>query len=85
MFDSKNYSPQKIALLSATTSGLLAFLLVGWITKNLVVALVILLIIFGFSFWVVRFLVEQFIHRQIKLIYKLIYQTKASKCPFRCI
>ena len=79
MLDAKNYSPQKIALLSATTSGLLASLMVGWTAKNLVLAFVSLLIVFGFSFWVVRFLVEKFIRRQIKLIYKLIYQTKASK------
>ena len=79
MFDAKNYSPKKIALVSATTTGLLASILVGWTAKSLVPAFVSLLIVFGFSFWVVRFLVEQFINRQIKLIYKLIYQTKASK------
>jgi len=79
MFESKNYSPQKIALFAATSIGLLSAVLVGWIAKSLVVALVILMVIFGFSFWVVNFMVEQFIQRQIKLIYKLIYQTKASK------
>lgn len=79
MFDTKNYSPQKIALFAATTIGLLSAVIVGWMTKRYFMALVVLLIIFGFSFWVVRFLVEKFIHRQIKLIYKLIYQTKASK------
>jgi two-component system phosphate regulon sensor histidine kinase PhoR len=79
MFDAKNYSPQKIALLSATSAGLLASLMVGWTAKSLLLAFVSLLIVFGFSYWVVRFLVEKFIQRQIKLIYKLIYQTKASK------
>lgn len=79
MFDTKNYSPQKIALFAATTIGLLSAVIVGWMTKRYFMALIVLLIIFGFSFWVVRFLVEKFIHRQIKLIYKLIYQTKASK------
>jgi two-component system phosphate regulon sensor histidine kinase PhoR len=79
MFDSKNYSPQKIAFLTATTTGLLASILVGWVSKSLIMAFAGLLIIFSFSYWVVGFLVEQFINRQIKLIYKLIYQTKASK------
>jgi two-component system phosphate regulon sensor histidine kinase PhoR len=79
MFDTKNYSPQKIALFAATTIGLLSAVIVGWMTKRYFMALIVLLIIFGFSFWIVRFLVEKFIHRQIKLIYKLIYQTKASK------
>ena len=79
MFDSKNYSPQTIALFSATSVGLMAALIGGWMSKSMVGALVILLIIFCFTFWVVRFLVEKFIHRQIKLIYKFINQTKASK------
>ena len=79
MFDSKNYSPQTIAFFSATSVGLMAALIGGWMSKSMVGALVILLIIFCFTFWVVRFLVEKFIHRQIKLIYKFINQTKASK------
>ena len=79
MFDSKNYSPQKIALFSASTVGLLASLIGGLASQSMVAALVILLVIFGFTFLVVRFLVEKFIHRQIKLIYKFINQTKASK------
>ena len=79
MFDSKNYSPQTIALFSATSVGLMAALIGGWMSNSMVGALVILLIIFCFTFWVVRFLVEKFIHRQIKLIYKFINQTKASK------
>jgi two-component system phosphate regulon sensor histidine kinase PhoR len=79
MFDSKNYSPQKIALFSATSVSLLASLIGGWMSNSMVAALVILVIIFGFTFWFVSFLVEKFIHRQIKLIYKFINQTKASK------
>ena len=51
----------------------------GLASQSMVAALVILLVIFGFTFLVVRFLVEKFIHRQIKLIYKFINQTKASK------
>ena len=78
MFDSKNYSPQTIALFSATSVGLMAALIGGWMSNSMVGALVILLIIFCFTFWVVRFLVEKFIHRQIKLIYKFINQTKAN-------
>lgn len=79
MFDAKNYSPQKIALFSATALGMLASLMVGWVAKSLWVGIVGFLITFGCCFWMVQFLVEKFIQRQIKLIYKLIYQTKASK------
>jgi two-component system phosphate regulon sensor histidine kinase PhoR len=38
-----------------------------------------LLAIFILSFFLSRFLIEKFIHRKIKLIYKFIHQTKASK------
>lgn len=79
MFESKNYSPQKIALLSAAAVGLLSSLMGGWIAKSLMSGFIILLVIFGFTFLLVRFLVEKFTHRQIKLIYKFINQTKASK------
>ncbi|MFM2233086.1 MAG: hypothetical protein RJB31_1787 [Bacteroidota bacterium] len=79
MFDAKNYSPQKIALYSAIAVGLLASLITGWTSKSLAAACTSLLFIFGFTYWFVHFLIEKFLQRQIKLIYKLIYQTKASK------
>lgn len=79
MFDAKNYSPQKIAFYAAITVGILASLITGWTSKSLAAACTSLLFIFGFTYWFVNFLVEKFLQRQIKLIYKLIYQTKASK------
>ena len=79
MFDAKNYSPQKIAFYSAIAVGLLASLITGWTSKSLAAACTSLLFIFGFTYWFVHFLIEKFLQRQIKLIYKLIYQTKASK------
>lgn len=79
MFDTKNYSPQKIAFYAAITVGILAALITGWTSKSLAAACTSLLFVFGFTYWFVHFLVEKFLQRQIKLIYKLIYQTKASK------
>jgi two-component system phosphate regulon sensor histidine kinase PhoR len=79
MFDAKNYSPQKIAFYAAITVGILASLITGWTSKSLAAACTSLLFVFGFTYWFVHFLVEKFLQRQIKLIYKLIYQTKASK------
>lgn len=79
MFSAKNLSPQQ---LSATTAFIIAlpicagiyyFKPVWWI------AAASLLIIFLGAWGLILFMVQQFIYRKIKLIYKLIYQTKASK------
>ena len=42
-------------------------------------ALASLVIIFAGSYGLILFTLEKFIYRKIKLIYKLIYQTKATK------
>jgi two-component system phosphate regulon sensor histidine kinase PhoR len=43
------------------------------------IALAALIIVFAGSYALILFTVQKFIYRKIKLIYKLIYQTKASK------
>jgi two-component system, OmpR family, phosphate regulon sensor histidine kinase PhoR len=79
MFSTKNLSPQQ---LSAFTAGIIAlpisvgiyfFKPVWW------VALTAFFIIFLGTYGLVLFMVQQFIYRKIKLIYKLISQTKATK------
>jgi len=79
MFSAKNLSPQQ---LSATTAviialpisvGIYVFKPVWW------VAGFSFLIVFTGAYGLILFMVQQFVYRKIKLIYKLIYQTKASK------
>ena len=79
MFSSKNLSPQQ---LSATTAliialpisiGIYFFQPLWW------VALISFIIILSGSYGLILFMVQSFVYRKIKLIYKLIYQTKASK------
>jgi len=79
MFSAKNLTPQE---LSATTAliialplsiGIYSFKPVWWL------ALISLVIIFTGSYGLILFMVQHFVYRKIKLIYKLIYQTKASK------
>jgi two-component system phosphate regulon sensor histidine kinase PhoR len=43
------------------------------------IAIISLIITFSGSYLLIRFVLESFIYRKIKLIYKFIYQTKASK------
>ncbi|WP_207492130.1 sensor histidine kinase [Aridibaculum aurantiacum] len=79
MLSTKNLSPQQLSLYTATILSIpigLGFLVVStdwWI------ALVAFFITLGGSYWLIQFTLERFIYRKIKLIYKFIYQTKASK------
>jgi two-component system, OmpR family, phosphate regulon sensor histidine kinase PhoR len=79
MFSAKNLSPQQ---LSATTALIIAFPIsvasfyfqpVWWIS------MIVFSIVFLACYGLILFMVQSFVYRKIKLIYKLIYQTKASK------
>src|SRR5215217_7107174 len=74
----KNLSPQQLSLYTASilsTPIALAYYLIhpSWW------AVVVFVIVFIGSFLLIQFTLERFIYRKIKLIYKFIYQTKASK------
>lgn len=78
-FSTKNISPR---LLSAFTGLVLAFpvsLLVYIVVKDWLWTVGSFVIIFIGSFFLISFVLERFIYRKIKLIYKFIYQTKATK------
>ena len=79
MFKTKNLSPQQ---LSAFTALILSVpISVGiWILRpDWIIAVVSFLVTFMGSYFLIRFVLESFIYRKIKLIYKFIYQTKATK------
>jgi two-component system phosphate regulon sensor histidine kinase PhoR len=79
MFKAKNLSPRQLSLFTAIILSLpigLGFLLV---TPEWEIAIVAFLITFAGSYYLISFVLEWFIYRKIKLIYKFIYQTKASK------
>jgi two-component system phosphate regulon sensor histidine kinase PhoR len=79
MPSSKNYSPQQLAALTALglaipiAVGIFYFKPVWWI------ALLSFFVIFIGAYGLVVYTLQTFIYRKIKLIYKFIYQTKASK------
>ena len=79
MFKEKNLSPKQLAALTA----LLLSTIIGISVFGLIVSWKILLLYFLTCFIVIYFIVykimEFFIYRKIKLIYKLIASTKASK------
>src|SRR5450432_81929 len=79
MPSTKNLSPKQ---LSALTAVLLAIPISGGIyllTGNAWAGIGSVLIIFSGSYGLIQFTLEKFIYRKIKLIYKLIHQTKATR------
>jgi two-component system, OmpR family, phosphate regulon sensor histidine kinase PhoR len=79
MLSTKNLSPQQLALLTATILAIPICIGIFIIGKTWWVALVSLVVIFIGSYALILFTLQKFIYRKIKLIYKLIYQTKATK------
>lgn len=79
MLSKKNTSPQQLSALTALglslpiALGIFVFKPVWWI------ALISFVVIFLGSFGLILYTLQTFIYRKIKLIYKFIYQTKASK------
>jgi two-component system phosphate regulon sensor histidine kinase PhoR len=78
MLITKNLSPQQLSALTALFLSVpigLAFFLI----ENAWIGVMALIITYIGSYFLIRFVLESFIYRKIKLIYKFIYQTKANK------
>ena len=79
MFSAKNFSPQQLAALTALALSVPITLLIFIFEPVWWVAILFFVLIFLGSFGLILITLQTFIYRKIKLIYKLIYQTKASK------
>jgi two-component system, OmpR family, phosphate regulon sensor histidine kinase PhoR len=79
MFSAKNISPRQLSFLTALALAVPISLLLFFIEKNWLWALVSFIVILGGSYLLISVVLERFIYRKIKLIYKFIYQTKATK------
>ncbi len=79
MFKGKNISPNQLSFFTAICISVpvsIAFYLISFKLTDSAIAL---LLVFCISFFLIRFVLNEFIYRKIKVIYKYIYQTKASK------
>ena len=79
MFKTKNLSPQQLSAFTALILSIPLALGIWVLRPDWRIALVSLVVIFIGSYLLIRFVLESFIYRKIKLIYKFIYQTKATK------
>jgi len=79
MFSAKNSSPKQIAAFTALVLAIPESILVYMVERNIWWALSSLAILFIGGYFLIYFMLERFIYRKIKLIYKFIYKTKATK------
>jgi two-component system phosphate regulon sensor histidine kinase PhoR len=79
MFKTKNLTPQQIALFNASIISVLVGLAFLILHQFWWVSIVSLVVTFGVSYNLIFYSLQNFIYRKVKLIYKFIYQTKASK------
>ncbi len=79
MFSGKNLSPNQLSALIALTLSAPVALGIYFFTLNWEAAIISFGVIWLGSYGLIRFTFEKFIYRKIKLIYKLINQTKATK------
>lgn len=79
MFKTKNLSPQQLSAFTALMLSIPIALGIWVIRPDWLIALISLVVTFTGSYFLIRTVLESFIYRKIKLIYKFIYQTKASK------
>lgn len=79
MFSTKNLSPKQLSFFTALALSLPVSILLYITEQRWLFALVSFIILLLGGYALIWFVLEKFIYRKIKLIYKFIYQTKATK------
>ncbi len=79
MFSTKNLSPRQLSFFTALILSIPISLLVYLIEKSWLWGIGSFIVLLGGSYLLISVVLENFIYRKIKLIYKFIYQTKATK------
>lgn len=79
LLDTKNATPRLLSTITAAIISSVNALLSLFLSLNWYVPLAVFLITFIIIYWIYNYTLQHFIYRKIKLIYKFIYQTKATK------
>lgn len=77
--DTKNASPRLLSTITALIIASVNAILSLFLASEWYVPLVVFGITFVLIYWIYNYTLQRFIYRKIKLIYKFIYQTKATK------
>ncbi|HSC54854.1 MAG TPA: ATP-binding protein [Phnomibacter sp.] len=79
MFDTKNFSPKQLSLFTAIILGI-PVMIGSWVLRHdWEIVLISFISFVAGSYALILAVLQRFIYRKIKLIYKFIYKTKASK------
>lgn len=79
VFDTKNITPSQIAIFNALTIALIGAVANLVFFTNWWVPIITFATLFVIAYFLTYFFIQRFIYRKIKLIYKFISQTKATK------
>src|SRR5215207_5200402 len=79
MLNKKNFSPRELSVLTALILSVPISLWIFFLNPTWQAAVISFAVIFSGSYFLIFFIFQRFIYRKIKLIYKFIYQTKATK------
>ncbi len=79
VFDTKNLSPKALSSFTAFIISITNALLSLTMRPQWYIPLVVFVITFIITYSIYHYTLQRFIYRKIKLIYKFIYQTKATK------
>jgi len=79
MFDPKNLSPRELSFYTALAIAVPVSVFVYLLKADWELALILLAVLLLGGDFLVSFVLERFIYRKIKLIYKFIYKTKATR------
>lgn len=75
----KNPTPQKLSLFAALCLAIFISLSIYIILNRWIITIIFFITIFLSSYLLIEYILQKFINRKIKLIYKYIYQTKAGR------
>lgn len=77
--DTKNASPRLLSTITALIIGTVNALMSLLLVAEWYIPLIVFGVTFVIIYWLYNYTLQRFIYRKIKLIYKFIYQTKATK------
>ena len=79
LFDTKNLSPRTLSFYTAIALASINTIFSLLVISEWYFSFVVFGITFLISYFIYHYTLQEFIYRKIKLIYKFIYQTKATK------
>lgn len=79
LLDTKNLSPRSLSFTTALLIAVVNAVAMLCVAHDWRDSLIALAVTFVFVYWIYHYTLQRFIYRKIKLIYKFIYQTKATR------